>query len=100
MDDREYVVAVKASARKRSAAAGEWVAAHGPRRRFRSKYAARRWAARASEPGARVWVQDADPRDDDDVDGYLVGGKRPGGGDDDPYWWEPEGQLPLPSFDP
>lgn len=77
MDEPAYVVAVKRSARQRAAAVGEWVRDHGSRRAFRSKAAARRWADRASEPGRRVWIQDANPRDSADVDGYLVGGDRP-----------------------
>lgn len=100
MDERAYVVAIKPSARKRCAAVGEWVAANGTRRTFRSKYAARRWADRESEPGRRVWVQDANPTDAADVDGYLVGGRRVGGGgDDDAAWWEPEGQVPIGAYD-
>lgn len=80
MDEPSYVVAVKPSARKRSAAAGELVAESGPRASFRSKHAARRWAERASEDGRRVWIQDANPNDPAAVDGYLVGGARRGGG--------------------
>jgi hypothetical protein len=71
-----YVVAIKQSARSRNAAAGEWVSNQGPKRTFRSKDAARRWAARVSGPGAEVWIQDAAPQDPADVDGYLVGGTR------------------------
>lgn len=73
-----YVVAIKQSARSRNAAAGEWVSNQGPKRTFRSKEAARRWAARVSGPGAEVWIQDAAPWDPADVDGYLVGGTRIG----------------------
>lgn len=76
-----YVVAVKQSARRRSPAAGAWVQAHGVRRSFPSKDAAREWADAASEPGARVWIQDANPADDADVHGYLVGGRRAAGTD-------------------
>lgn len=79
-----YVVAIKASARSRNAAAGEWVADRGPRRTFRSKEAARRWARRVSDPGAEVWVQDAVPWDGAGVDGYLVGGTRTGRPRSDP----------------
>ena len=101
MDERAYVVAVKPSARKRSAAAGELVATHGPRWTFRSKHAARRWAVRASEPGRRVWIQDANPNDPADVDGYLVGGERVAqpGGEEDAAWWQLKGQVPLGAFD-
>jgi hypothetical protein len=73
-----YVVAIKQSARSRNAAAGEWVANRGPRRAFRSKKVARRWANRVSAPGSEVWIQDAAPWDRADVDGYLVGGTRLG----------------------
>jgi hypothetical protein len=75
--DPGYVVAIKPSARQRCAAAGEWVAERGPRRRFRSKRAAREWAMRERDPDSPVWVQDAAPWDESGVDGYLVGGKRP-----------------------
>ncbi len=77
MTDPDYVVAIKHSARQRCAAAGEWVAEHGPIRRFRSKRAAREWAMRERERDRPVWVQDAAPWDESGVDGYLVGGERP-----------------------
>jgi hypothetical protein len=73
-----YVVAIKRSARRTSAAAGAWVNEAGPRRAFDSKAAAREWAREASAEG-RVWVQDALPADASGVDGYLVGGRRPSG---------------------
>ena len=78
----EYVVSVKPSARQRSRQAGEWVASHGSTRSFPSKALARQWAREQSGPGRHVWVQDADPNDADDVDGYLVAGRRPSGSDD------------------
>jgi hypothetical protein len=68
-----YVVEVKRSARRRSAAAGEWVNHHGRRRRFDSKAEAREWAREAD---GGVWVQDANPWDHSGVDGYVVGGRR------------------------
>lgn len=73
-------MAVKPSARRTSAAAGEWVNREGTRRRFASKPLAREWARELSGPGATVWIQDAAPGDASDVDGYLVGGERGGGG--------------------
>lgn len=68
-----YVVAVKPSARRTSAAVGRWVRDRGPRRTFETKSLAREWARRASGPRARVWIQDAVPTDASDADGYLVG---------------------------
>lgn len=88
MSDPGYVVAIKPSARQRCAAAGEWVAERGPRRRFRSKRAAREWAMRERDPARPVWIQDAAPWDESGVDGYLVGGKRPALATPDPG--EPE----------
>jgi hypothetical protein len=76
VSDDGYVLAVKPSARKRSAAAGEWVNLEGPTRRFASKALAREWARSCRGPGAVVWVQDAVPWHERDVDGYLVGGER------------------------
>jgi len=70
-----YVVAVKPSARRLNAAAGEWVNRKGPRRPFESKAAAREWARSVSDDG-RVWVRDANPNDPAPVDGYLVGRAR------------------------
>jgi hypothetical protein len=67
----EYVLDVKRSARRASAAAGEWVSDHGTRRGFPSKGAARDWAREVCEERT-VWVQDANPADRDPVDGYLV----------------------------
>jgi hypothetical protein len=74
----EYVVAIKPSARRTCGTVGEWVNRHGSRRGFASKALARQWTRRASGYRARVWVQDAAPHDDADVDGYVVGGDRPG----------------------
>jgi hypothetical protein len=77
MGDR-YVVAVKPSARRASAAAGEWVFAHGRHRTFDTKALAREWA-RSIGPGDRtLWVQDAHPLDGGRADGYLMA-RRQGG---------------------
>ena len=72
----EYVVEVKPSARKRSADAGRWVNLEGATRTFASKELAREWARTCSGPDGRIWIQDAVPWDDREVDGYLVGGAR------------------------
>jgi hypothetical protein len=74
-----YRLDVKASARRAAPAVGEWVNEEGPTRRFDTKALAREWARYVSTPGATVWVQDAAPADDSDVDGYLVAGDRAGG---------------------
>jgi len=68
-----YLVAVKPSARRVSARAGQWVNHHGPTRAFASKAMARDWARLCSEPTVTVWVQDAPDWAGDDADGYLVG---------------------------
>ena len=60
MGDR-YVVAVKPSARRASAAAGEWVAANGRHRVFDSKALAREWARAVAPQGRTLWIQDAHP---------------------------------------
>lgn len=74
-----YLVEIKRSARRRSAAAGEHVRHMGRYRRFASKALAREWAREASMPGDRVWIQDALPAHSNRADGYLVGGHRSGG---------------------
>lgn len=79
MSDADYRLEVKRSARRTNGAAGEWVNREGARRRFETKALARQWAREISQPGGRVWVQDAAPHDPAPVDGYLVGGRRPGG---------------------
>lgn len=72
-----YVVAVKPSARRTNGAAGRYVHAEGPRRRFESRAAAEEWAAALTEEGERrVWVRDANPNDAAPVDGYLIGRTR------------------------
>ena len=87
-----YVVEVKASARKVSPTAGQWVREHGGRRAFATKALARQWARTMSAPGYTVWVQDAVPWDGS-VDGYVVGGRRvPPRRDPDPGEQEP---LPV-----
>lgn len=73
MPPNDYLVAVKPSARRVSARAGQWVNRHGPTRRFDSKAMARDWARLCSEPAVTVWVQDAPDWAGDDADGYLVG---------------------------
>ena len=79
-DEREgYLVVIKPSARKTSAAVGEWVNHNGPTRRFTSKPLAREWARECAGPGSFVWIQDAVPWDESRADGYLVGGERPAG---------------------
>ncbi len=71
-DPAGYLVDVKRSARKASAAAGQWVGDHGTRRRFDSKPQARSWTRDLTRDGDRtVWLQDAHPKDDT-VDGYVV----------------------------
>lgn len=71
-----YVVEVKRSARKVSPGAGQWVREHGSRRTFASKALAKQWARTMSPPGRTVWVQNATPWDESEVDGYVVGGRR------------------------
>lgn len=73
-----YVLEVKASARRASARAGQWVADRGTTRSFDSKALARQWARECSASGRAVWVQDAVPWDESEADGYLVSGDRPG----------------------
>jgi len=71
--DADYRLAVKPSARRVSARAGQWVNHEGTTRVFDSKPLAREWARACSTGAATVWVQDAPAWADDDADGYLVG---------------------------
>jgi len=82
-----YVVAVKSSARRLVAPAGEWVSRNGPRRTFETKLLARAWAREIATPEVLVWVQDAHPLDVGAADGYLMArrrGRQRGTGDVDP----------------
>lgn len=71
-----YVVAVKPSARRASAAAGEWVNSEGATREFPGRKAADSWARACSGGDALVYVRDANPGDGD-ADGYLMALRRP-----------------------
>lgn len=71
MSDEGYVVAVKPSARRASAAAGEWVNAEGTTRTFPGRTAADSWARDCSTGDALVYVRDANPGDAE-ADGYLM----------------------------
>jgi len=76
-----YVVAVKPSARRASADAGEWVLQQGRHRTFDSKALARVWARTLGPLDRTLWVQDAHPRDAGPADGYLLARHREDGGD-------------------
>lgn len=77
MSDDDYVVAVKPSARRANATVGRIVVQEGTRQTFDSRPLADGWARGLSQGGGgRVWVRDANPNDDDDVDGYLVSSNR------------------------
>ncbi|WP_224447631.1 hypothetical protein [Haloprofundus salilacus] len=70
----EFLVEVKPSARRTNGAVGAAVVRRGSRRRFGTRADAESWAASLSDRGERrVWIRVADPRDDSDTDGYLVG---------------------------
>lgn len=73
-----YVVAIKPSARRASAAAGEWVLEQGRHRTFDSRALAREWARSIGSVDRTVWVQDAHPRDASAADGYLLARRRDG----------------------
>lgn len=66
------VVTVKPSARKRNAKVGLLVFEDGSRHVFESRAAAERWADDLSTGDGHVWVASAHPRDDGDVDLYLL----------------------------
>jgi hypothetical protein len=104
-----YVVAVKPSARRASAEAGEWVNSEGATRSFPGRKAADSWARTCSTADALVYVRDANPRDAE-ADGYLMALRRPAvaGDGDDPdaeqagfarYRREREDQSGLEQFD-
>ena len=65
-----YVVAIKPTARKASAAAGEHVRDVGSTREFDSRAAAEAWVR--EETDGAVWVRDANPNDGSEADGYLM----------------------------
>lgn len=68
-----YVVDIKPSARRANGAVGTLICRQGAVHRFESREAAAEWAESLSAEGnAHVWIRDADPRDSDDVNGYLV----------------------------
>lgn len=73
--DEGYVVAVKPSARKASAAAGEWVNSEGATRAFAGRKAADSWARSCTTDDALVYVRDANPGDEA-ADGYLMALRR------------------------
>lgn len=82
MTDEGYVVAVKRSARRASAEAGEWVNGEGSTRTFPGRKAADSWARSCSTDDVLVYVRDANPRDDE-ADGYLMALRRRQDGDGD-----------------
>jgi hypothetical protein len=105
-----YVLAVKPSARRASAEAGEWVNSEGSTRTFPGRKAADSWARSCSTDDALVYVRDANPRDDE-ADGYLMAFRPPArnGGDVGPedveqagfarYRRDQEDQAGLEQFD-
>lgn len=89
------MVAIKPSARRANGAVGASVNRRGSRRRFEDRADAETWAAGLSAKGDRkVWVRAADPRDTDDVDGYLVS-RRPRRGEGPGRATDPGEQRPL-----
>jgi hypothetical protein len=72
-----YLVAIKPSARRTNGAVGRTVNRSGTRHRFDSRVDAEVWAAGlASRGGTPVWIREANPNDDADVDAYLMGRRR------------------------
>jgi len=104
--DEGYVVAVKPSARRASAEAGEWVNSDGSTRTFPGRKAADSWARTCSTRDALVYVRDANPGDES-ADGYLMALRRRGDGAGDPaeqaglarFRREREDQSGLEQFD-
>ena len=94
MTGDDYVVAVKRSARRASATAGEWVRDHGVTREFPGPPAARSWARECSSGNTLVYVRDANPGDEE-ADGYLMALRWPVRDDD-----SRGRQTPIPAFDP
>jgi len=96
-----YVVAIKPTARKASAAAGEHVRDVGPTREFDSRAAAEAWVR--EEADGAVWVRDANPNDGSPADGYLMSWRHA----PDPAPPDPPGEqdglerygVPLPDDD-
>jgi hypothetical protein len=69
-----FLVAIKPSARRTNGAVGRTVNRSGTRHRFDSRVDAEVWAAGlASRGGTAVWIREANPNDDTDVDAYLMG---------------------------
>ncbi len=71
-----YLVEVKPSARKANGAVGRLVNRQGARRAFADRSAAEAWAEGLSEGSRPVWIRTAHPRDQSDVDAYLVSRRR------------------------
>lgn len=72
------MVEIKPSARRTNGAVGRTVNRSGTRHRFESRAQAEVWAVGlASRGGATVWIREANPNDARDVDGYLMGRRRP-----------------------
>ncbi|PSP77764.1 hypothetical protein BRC81_09755 [Halobacteriales archaeon QS_1_68_20] len=93
-----YVVAVKPSARRASAEAGQWLNDEGATREFPGRPAADSWARECSSDAAVVYVRDANPGDED-VDGYLMAVRRTWtNGHDDHEEDEPGDQSALLAF--
>ncbi|WP_225316342.1 hypothetical protein [Haloferax sp. CBA1149] len=80
MTDATFVVDIKPSARRTNGAVGTLVNRRGRRHVFSSRDDAEMWASGlSSRGGVSVWIRRADPRDESDVDAYLVGrrGREP-----------------------
>ncbi|KAB1192306.1 hypothetical protein GJR96_02140 [Haloferax sp. MBLA0076] len=74
MTDAAFVVDIKPSARRTNGAVGTLVNRRGARHVFSSRDDAEMWASGLSSRGSvAVWIRSADPRDESDVDAYLVG---------------------------
>jgi len=68
-----YHIEIKPAARRHNGAVGETVNDEGTRHSFPDRAAAEAWAGSLSDAGDHlVWVQNAPPHADDDVDGYLM----------------------------
>jgi hypothetical protein len=73
----EFLVAIKPSARRTNGAVGRTVNRSGTHHRFEFRVDAETWAAGlASRGGTPVWIREANPNDDTDVDAYLMGRRR------------------------
>ena len=96
-----YVVEVKPSARRTNGAVGKAVNSRGARREFDDREAAEGWADDlAADGNSTVWIRDANPNDESDVDAYLMGRLRSSSAAEDRGDHSAGDQARMPAYEP